>query len=266
MKTSIFLLATLALATLSPLAQADQAAETTINITGQTAGATPFISKVYLSVSNLSVVDSVYFAVRPKPGSVTRAISASYLKTYLDGRGYIDAVNGQVTVPVFGLYDGYINNVNVICFFADGSSKTLSTLVSTAPFDDACDFNTPVVRQARTATTALSYDFVLAASSCSQYSPVILDTDGAVRWVGTAGVRQYQTAFFNNGIYLADGTRLLRMELDGTVRVVADYASAGVIGFHHNIDRGKKGLILDVNSEKYIALFTSKSTAPPVQS
>ena len=47
MKTSIFLLATLALATLSPLAQADQAAETTINITDQTAGATPFISKVY---------------------------------------------------------------------------------------------------------------------------------------------------------------------------------------------------------------------------
>ncbi len=253
MKTSIFLLATLALATLSPLAQADQAAETTINITGQTAGATPFISKAYFSVSNLSVVDSVYFAVRPKPGSVTRAISASYLKTYLDGRGHIDAVNGQVMVPVFGLYDGYINNVNVICFFADGSSKTLSTLISTAPFDDACDFNTPVVRQSRTATTALSYDFVLAASSCSQYSPVILDTDGAVRWVGTAGVRQYQTAFFNNGIYLADGTRLLRMELDGTVRVVADYASAGVIGFHHNIDRGKKGLILDVNSEKYIA-------------
>ncbi len=253
MKTSIFLLATLALATLSPRAKADQAAETSIDITGHTAGPTPFISKVQLSVSNLSVLDGVYFAVRPKPESVTRAISALYLTTYLAERGYVDAVNGQVTVPVFGLYDGYGNSVNVICFFVDGSSKTVSILISTEPFDDACDFNAPVVHQARTATTALSYDFVLAASSCSQYSPVILDTDGAVRWVGTADVHQYQTAFFDKGIYLADGTRLLRMELDGTVRVVADYASAGVIGFHHNIDRGKNGLILDVNSEKYIA-------------
>lgn len=253
MKACLFALATLSLAAFAPNVKANQASQTTITISGQTAGATPFISKVHLSVSDLSVVNALSFVVDPKPGSVTRPISAVYLKTYLANHEYVGAAQLQITIPVFGLYAGYNNTVKIGCSFADGSHKELITGIITAPFDDACDFNTPVVRQPRTATTALSYDFILAASACSNYSPVILDTDGAVRWVGTAGVREYYTTFSHNGIYLAHGTKLLRMELDGSVRVLADYASAGVIGFHHNIDLGKQGLILDVNSQKYIA-------------
>lgn len=253
MKMLISPIATFLLAAVSSVANAHQASDTTIAITGHTVGCTPFISKIHLSVSDLSVLESVSFEVVPKPGSVTRPISALYRKKYLADRGYVSALAGKITVPAFGLYQAYNNQVNLVCFFADGSSKPLTTLVSAAPFDDACNFDAPVVHQARTTTTALSYDFILAASACSEYSPVILDTDGAVRWVGIAGVREYYTAFFNNGVYLANGTKLLRMELDGTVRVVADYASAGVVGFHHNIDIGKRGLILDVNSDKYIA-------------
>jgi outer membrane protein assembly factor BamB len=37
------------------------------------------------------------------------------------------------------------------------------------------------------------------------------------------------------------------------VSIIADYADRGVIGFHHNIDPGKKGLIVDVNTPDYIA-------------
>ncbi|MBA2744459.1 MAG: aryl-sulfate sulfotransferase [Chthoniobacterales bacterium] len=253
MKSSILNLVCVSFVALSTAASANQATETRITITSQTAGATPFINKVQLSVSDMSALKAIRFTIQPKPGSVTRALSAVYFKTYLAGRGYVDEADGKINVPVFGLYDGYSNTVNLTYFFTDGSNTGVSTTIPTAPFEDACQFNTPVVRQARTSTTALSYDYILAASACSSYSPVILDTDGAVRWVGTAGVREYHTAFFHNGIYLAEGTRLLRMEMDGEVRVVRDYASAGVIGFHHNIDRGKNGLILDANTPKYIA-------------
>jgi hypothetical protein len=51
-----------------------------------------------------------------------------------------------------------------------------------------------------------------------------------------------------NGIYLASGTTLTRMELDGTYRELADYASLGVVGFHHNIDPGKQGILLEVDT------------------
>ncbi|MBA2743251.1 MAG: aryl-sulfate sulfotransferase, partial [Chthoniobacterales bacterium] len=80
------------------------------------------------------------------------------------------------------------------------------------------------------------------------YSPTIIDTDGAVRWVGTAGVQSHHVAFFQNGIYTTQGARLLRMELDGAVTVLRNYGADGVVGFHHNIDYGKFGLIIDVNT------------------
>src|SRR5262245_49834532 len=59
---------------LSHLAGATQANDTTITINGHTAGATPFISKLSLDVSNTSVLKSIQFAIDPKPGSVTRPL------------------------------------------------------------------------------------------------------------------------------------------------------------------------------------------------
>ena len=253
MRNPVPFVAAIILAALTPVSAASQAAATNIAITDQQAGPTPFISKLTLKVSNLPALGRVRFAIQPKPGSVTRPLTAVYPKAYLAGRGYVDAQAGQITVPVFGLYAGYNNTVKLTYFFTDGSTRTVSTDIPTAPFDDACDFNTPVIRQARTSTTELSYDYMLLASACSLYSPAIIDTDAEVRWVGTAGVREYYTAAYKNGIYIAEGTRLLRMEYDGEVRVIGDYANEGVVGFHHNIDRGKRGLIVDVNTPDYIA-------------
>ena len=76
----------------------------------------------------------------------------------------------------------------------------------------------------------------------------MMDTDGALRWVGTAGVSNAASAFFDNAIYIGSGSQLLRIELDGTVNLVADYSSIGVRDFHHNIDPGKFGLLLEVDT------------------
>jgi hypothetical protein len=63
---------------LTHLAGANQADDTTITITGQTAGATPFISNLTLNVSNTTVLKNIQFAINPKPGSVTRPLSGTY--------------------------------------------------------------------------------------------------------------------------------------------------------------------------------------------
>ena len=257
MKTPFRLATSLLLLTaVSPLARATQADDTAIVVTEQNAGRKPFISKLTLSASNLSVLDRVRFSITPKPGSVTRPLSATYSKEYLRGRGYVDSQLNRIVVPVFGLYDGYSNTVGLTYFFKDGSTKQASTVVVTEPFDDSCPFDDPRIIQARTASTALSYDFILVSSGCSQNSPTVIDTDGAVRWVGTAGIQAHYTGFFENGIYLTRGSKLIRVELDGEFRVVADYASAGVIGFHHNIDPGKYGMIVDVNIGGQLAMST----------
>ena len=250
MKIQILLLTALSVVTLSPLARADQAGESTIQVVAQNAGATPFISKLTLTVSDLSTLKRVGFAITPKPGSVTRPLSAVYSTRYLASRGYVDWSSGHVTVPVFGLYAAYKNTVNLTYLFHDGSSQSANTTVVTQPFEDACHYGSPTVHRPRT-TAPLSYDYILVTASCSTYSPAVIDTDGALRWVGTAGVRTSVAAFYRNRIYLSSAG-LLRLELDGEVQRIADLESLDIVGLHHSIDRGKHGLILDVNTEAWV--------------
>lgn len=253
MRNSIAIIVAISL--LSPFAavvDATQADDTSFTIGPASAGATPFIANVQLTVTPPSSLKSIQFTVVPKAGSVTRPLSATYSRNYLARQGKLDAQTGKITLPIFGLYANYNNTVILKAVYNDGSSKQSTVTGATAVFDDPCEFNTPTVRQARTATTELSYDFILVASNCGQSSPTVLDTDGAVRWVGTAGVAHHTTAFYDNAMYQAAGTRLLRIELDGTVNVLADYSDIGVVGFTHNLDRGKYGLIADVDTVNYV--------------
>ena len=66
-------------------------------------------------------------------------------------------------------------------------------------------------------SASLSYDYIMVKGRCSNFSPAIIDTDGALRWVGTGGQASFVTTFFDNAVYLADGARLYRNDFDGTV-------------------------------------------------
>src|SRR5882757_2999999 len=129
------------------LARATQADDTTITITGHTAGATPFISRLTLDVSDTTVLKSIQFAIDSKPGSVTRPLSGTYSNDYLVSRGFEPpppATNTTVTLPVYGLYAGYTNTVTLTYRFMDGSSKQAVTSITTATFDDqGCGYNNP---------------------------------------------------------------------------------------------------------------------------
>jgi arylsulfate sulfotransferase len=234
----------------SHLAGATQADDTTITVTGDTAGATPFISKLTLQVSNTTVLKSIQFAIDPKPGSVTRPLSGTYANDYLVSRGF--AHPPEIILPVYGLYDGYANTVRLTYRFLDGSSKQAVTSITTATFDDTCGYKNPTILKARTNSTDLSYDYIMVNGYyCSNFEPAIIDTDGALRWVGTAGFSFGSYIFFDNAVYLGYSHQLFRIDLDGTVTLVGDYSSLGITIFHHNIDRGKVGIILDANTTTY---------------
>ena len=235
---------------LTHLAGANQADDTTIRITGQTAGATPFISKLTLEVSNTTVLKSIQFTIDPKPGSVTRPLSGTYSNNYLVSRAYVHPP--EIILPVYGLYDGYTNIVRLTYRFLDGSSKRAVTSVTTANFDDeGCGYDNPTRLQSRTNSTLLSYDYIMIKGSCSNFTPAIIDTDGALRWVGTTGFASLSATFFDNAAYLASGPRLYRIDLDGTATMVGDYSNLGILYFHHNIDRGKVGIILDADTTTF---------------
>jgi len=228
------------------LAGATQADDTTIRITGHAAGATPFISKLTLDVSNTAVLKSIQFAIDPKPRSVTRPLSGTYSNDYLVSRGLEHPP--EIILPVYGLYAGYANIVRLTYRFLDGSSKQAFTSITTATFHDPCGYDDPEILKARTNNTDLSYDYIMVKGSCSDFAPAIIDTDGALRWVGTAGFSIGTVTFFDNAVYFGHGHQLFRIDLDGTVTLLGDYSNLRVRNFHHNIDRGKFGVILDVDT------------------
>ena len=137
----------------------------------------------------------------------------------------------------------------------DGSSKQAAISITTATFDDqGCGYNNPTKLQPRTNSTRLSYDYIFDSSACGDFSPVILDSDGALRWVSPFSANSALFAastFFNNAVYVTHQSQLVRIELDGTVLVVADYSSIGVVHLHHNIDTGKTGLLLAPDTTSY---------------
>ena len=234
---------------------ATQADDTTITIAGQSAGPTPFISQLTLTASDTSVIKSIQFTIAPKPGSVTRPLSGTYAQDYMISRGYLVPPSTEIFLPVYGLYDGYTNNVTLTYNFLDGSSKTDSTTITTDVFDDqGCGYKNPTVLQARTDSTDLSYDYIFVRSGCGDFSPVILDTDGALRWVSTMGIPNALTAsslFLNGAAYETSGPTLNRVDLDGTITVLGDYSTDGVVNFHHNIDPGKTGVLLEADTNDF---------------
>jgi arylsulfate sulfotransferase len=235
---------------------ADQADETTIAITGHTPGATAFISNLTLEVSNTSVLKSIQFAIDAKPGSVTRPVSATYGSDYLLSRGFEKPPPATtVTVPVYGLYAGYTNIVRLTYRFVDGSSKQAVTSIRTAAFDDqGCGYNSPTRLQRRKDSISLSYDYIFVRSACGNFSPVIFDSDGAVRWVSampTQSALFASSIFFDNAVYVTELSQLFRVELDGAFKLLADYSNMGVRNLHHNIDPGKTGLLIEPDTTSY---------------
>jgi hypothetical protein len=253
MKTRPTIIIAAACVFLNHLASANQADDTTITITGHAPGATPFISMLTLNVSNTSVLKSVQFAIDPKAGSVTRPLSGTFSNQYLVERGFEHPP--EVIVPVWGLYAGYQNIVRLTYSFMDGSSKQTVTSITTAAFDDqGCGYNTPTRLQPRNNSTQLSYDYFFDRSACGDYSPIILDTDGALRWVSplpTLNALFAASTFTDNAVYKSQGSQLIRIELDGTVLTVQDYSNLGVVHFHHNIDSGKTGLLMEPDTTSY---------------
>jgi hypothetical protein len=196
------------------------------------------------------VVKEIQFKITPKPGSVTRQLSGTYSNHYLVDRGFENPQTGEIILPVYGLYDGYANVVSLTYRFLDGSSKRANITISTATFNDPCGYDHPAYLRHRN-RAALSYDYIMVKGGCSDFSPAIVDTDGALRWVGTAGFSSNAAGFFDNAVYLAHGPSLYRIELDGAVTEVGNYSGMGITFFHHNIDGGKVGIILDANTTSF---------------
>jgi arylsulfate sulfotransferase len=216
-------------------------------------GITPFISFVDLVGIGAENLSAVEFAIAPRSGSVSKPVHVRYAIAALQRQGYVipPAVElpglWVIRLPVFGLYAGFQNQVSMELDFQDGTSANLATVIETAPYTDPnAVYDHVEILKSRGAGTDLGFDFFLMKSEL--VSPVIVDTDGAVRWIGGFLGNAQATAVVDGGFVVGSvsSATLYQLGFDGVLSQTT-LPDPPYTKFHHNIDYGKYGLLADVN-------------------
>lgn len=219
-----------------------------IVVVGTEPGVTPFIANVRLQGSDLDDLSAVRFVIEPKSGSASKPVAARWGADGLRRRGYAASGSGTASIPVFGLYDGYSNRVRMEMEFLDGSTQQLHLDVATDAYVDPNGvYDKPVVRTPRAAGSALGFDFFAMKSTLG--TPVVVDSDGSLRWVATGVPSSAGSAFVGDGFVVVapDSLAMYRLGLDGSL-VATSLAAPGYSNFHHNVDTGKDGLLAELDA------------------
>jgi len=222
-----------------------------VEVTSLQAGATPFIAMLGLRGNELSAVQSIDYLIAAKPGAASRPVHVQYTIAALFRQARLrtlgfDRWGGNL--PVYGLYAGYLNAVTVTVHYADGTVKALQVPVQTAAYVDPNGvYDVPLLKVARSAGSSLGFDYAMLKSNYGP--PVIVDSDAAVRWVGSAAVPALPSTVSGDGFLVGDqgAPNLFILGLDGSV-VEQPLSDPAYLYFHHNIDRGKTGFFGEVDT------------------
>lgn len=219
-----------------------QAAKAEVSAVGHQQGVTPFIANVSLTLNRYEDLASVSFSVAPKPDTFSRALAITYDKAWLERRRAFNAGDKRLAFPVFGLYANHRNEVTLTLTFRDGSAHAEKLTVETAAFTgQAAIYGAPEIRTARTASDP-GLDYMVIKNGIA--SPVVVDTDGNLRWVGSGLFNSVSSLLKGDAFFVGSPTspQLYQVQMDGTFTTAA-LASGKYTNFHHELAPGKTGLL-----------------------
>ena len=148
-------------------------------------GPTPFISFVNTSVNDVAGFRFAQFLIFPKTNSATRPIKVRYARSYLEARGYFNSQNGNLTIPVFGLYAGRANRVKINLGFSGRFDlvRGFGVKITTPAYDGGTDFQSD--RHSAAVTRHYPELRLYPTEEPLQIltTPIIIDTDAEIRWV-----------------------------------------------------------------------------------
>lgn len=226
----------------------DQAGKAGIRVLQQTAGVTPFISTLTLKLEAYADLTHVAFTISPKPGTFSRPVAVTLEKGWLDRKAAYNADEEQLALPIFGLYAGHRNDVTVTASFSDGSIHVERVAIETGAYSGpAAVYDSPDIKMARGPTSAPGVDYVMINNQLT--TPVVIDTDGNMRWVATALSESLSSLFVGDAFYVGSATTptLARLELNGAAASVP-LSSPKFTNFHHEIAPGKSGLLVELDA------------------
>jgi hypothetical protein len=211
-------------------------------------GDTPYIGEITLSDVPRNAT-TFSFRVEPKPGTFSDPVNAVFTRQYLTSNDYFSDAS-TVTVPVFGLYEDYANTVTVTVKTSSGRATTLSHELTSSVWGSSCRDAIANAEMIVSPSLSVKLDysfFMLKAWACDAH-PIVMDIDGNIRWVGTAGGAQQGSTFFRNNFYVGNGSDLYEITPFGDYVSVGNYSADGYSNFHHNIDPGRDGMLLEFDT------------------
>ena len=210
-------------------------------------GPSPFISLVRLTGSVLGSVIAVQYTIAPMPGSVSAPVHVTYSIDALEARGYVS--HGTLTVPVIGLYAGYDNQVSLELARLGSDPVQLEVEITTESYVDPTGiYSQPDVVVKRASASSLGFSFIYIKSGLG--SPVIVDTDGEIRWTAPGTSNSQSSVFVGDSFIIGNNQQpiVYRLGLDGNFSQMSLPASE-YTDFTHDIEYGKLGLLAEVDAE-----------------
>lgn len=207
-----------------------------------------FISALDLSGLDNSKIKSISFTINQKIGSYAKPITATYDWQYILTNGLYDASSNRVQLPIFGLYSAYTNEVTVNIQFVDASNYAFQKTIATDTYvDSAGVYDNVGISIKPSATPTYSYFYLKSRLK----NPIIMDIDGNVRW--DADVKDdSMSTIFKEGKFITGHVKNI------SINSLSLYGKASPISingtlmgsdayFHHNIDQGKHGILIELD-------------------
>jgi arylsulfate sulfotransferase len=225
-----------------------QAKAAHVSVAGQAPGPTPFIVDLALRLEDFANLDTVSYTIAARPGTFSKPVAVTYTRARLERMGAWRAADKRLSFAVFGLYADYANSVTLTARFRDASTHLERLTVATPAYSGAAAvYTTPQVRTARTAAVSPGFDYMMLQNGLT--TPVILDTDGNLRWVG-AGPNNSISALFSEDAFFVGSPatpELYRVELNGSYGA-RPLASTRYTNFHHDLTPGKTGFLAELDA------------------
>ncbi|SFB82558.1 Arylsulfotransferase (ASST) [Massilia yuzhufengensis] len=158
------------------------------------------------------------------------------------------ALRQRLELPVFGLYANYLNSVALSASFRDGSRHDFRASVETGGYSGPAQlYASPSIRMARGPERVPGFDFMMIKNGLS--SPVVVDTDGHMRWTGAVLPDSFSSLFSDGMFYIGSQTErvLHRMDVSGAFTSVPVGVSR-YTNFHHDLAPGKTGILAEFDA------------------
>jgi hypothetical protein len=212
-------------------------------------GMTPFIRYARFTGSSLSAVTMVSYTIAAKPGATARPVKVQYSIAALQRRGFAPQ-GGPLTLPVFGLYSNTTNSVTVAFDLSDGTRQQMVLSMKARKYVDPNHvYDSPTIITPRDPNVYIGWNYMFMKSGIA--SPVIVDTDAQVRWVGGNVESSFSSILNDGGFVIGEHDRgyVQRMEMDGTV-TETQVDDPSILDFNHDISFGRDALLAGVDIMK----------------